>query len=110
VALLADVLTWLFLLVGMALLVIGAVGLLRMPDVYARMHPAGVVDTGAAGLILCGLMFQGGFSMVTVKLVLVLVFLWLTSPTATHALAVAARLRELQGDMHLESGAKSSKR
>jgi multicomponent Na+:H+ antiporter subunit G len=100
---LADLLTGLFLILGMGLLVIGAVGVLRMPDVYTRMHPAGVVDTGAAGLILCGLMFQGGFSLVTVKLILVLIFLWLTSPTATHALAVAARHRELLEKARLAS-------
>lgn len=103
---LADLLTALFLIAGMVFLVVGAVGLLRMPDVYTRMHPAGVTDTGAAGLILCGLMFQSGFSIVTIKLVLVLVFLWVTSPTATHALAVAARLREIRSGVSVNPGEK----
>jgi multicomponent Na+:H+ antiporter subunit G len=103
----ADLLTALFLILGMGFLIVGAVGLLRMPDLFTRMHPAGVTDTGAAGLILCGLMFQSGFSIVTVKLVLVLVFLWLTSPTATHAVAVAARHREIHGGAPVGAGEKS---
>ncbi len=88
--LLRDILTAAFLFAGAGFLVIGGVGLLRMPDVFARMHPAGVTDTGGAALILCGLMLQGGLSLVTVKLGLILLFLWLTSPTATHTLAEAA--------------------
>ena len=64
-------------------------GLLRLPGVYARMHAVGILDTLGAGLFLGGLMVQGGLSMVTVKLVLILVFILFTSPTATYALANA---------------------
>jgi multicomponent Na+:H+ antiporter subunit G len=61
-----------------------------MPDFYTRMHAAGITDTLGADLILAGLMVQAGFSLVTVKLLLVAAFLFFTSPTSTHAIANAA--------------------
>jgi len=89
-ALLADVISWACIVVGSVFAVIGAVGILRLPDVFSRMHGAGIIDTLGAGLILVGLMFQAGFSLVTVKLILIVVFVLYTGPTATHALARAA--------------------
>ena len=85
-----DILSWLLLVGGGFFLVVGGTGLLRLPDFYARMHAAGVTDTLGAYLILLGLMVQAGLSLVTVKLVLVGVFLIFTTPTATHAVANAA--------------------
>jgi multicomponent Na+:H+ antiporter subunit G len=87
---LLDLVTWLSLLGGVVVIVIGGVGLLRMPDFYTRLHAAGLMDTLGAGLVMFGLMLQAGFTLLTVKLILILVFLWFTSPTATHALARAA--------------------
>ena len=75
---------------GAVLVVIGALGLIRMPDFYTRMHAAGITDTLGAGLILLGLMVQAGFGLVAVKLFLIGVFLFFTSPTSTHAIANAA--------------------
>ena len=89
-----DAVSWLLLLGGSFFLIVGAVGLVRLPDFYARMHGAGVTDTGGAGLILLGLMVQGGLTLVTVKLFLILVFLWFTSPAACHALAKASLAEE----------------
>lgn len=56
----ADVLSWILLLSGSAFALIGGIGVLRMPDVFTRLHAAGITDTMGAGLILAGLMFQGG--------------------------------------------------
>ena len=67
-----------------------------MPDLFTRLHPAGVADTVGAGFILLGFMLQGGLSLVTLKLVLILVFLFFTTPTASHALARAALLDGLK--------------
>lgn len=86
---LLDGLSWALLMGGCFFIVTGGVGLLRLPDVYARMHATGVLDTLGAGLFLGGLIIQGGLSMVTAKLVLILVFILFTSPTATYALANA---------------------
>ena len=92
---LRDIASWALLVSGGAFCMIGGLGLLRLPDVYARMHATGITDTLGAGLILAGLMVQGGFSLVTVKLFLILVFLLYTSPTSTYALANAAYQRGL---------------
>ena len=105
---LRDLASWALLVSGGGFCMIGGLGLLRLPDVYARMHAAGITDTLGAGLILAGLMVQGGLSLVTVKLFLILVFLLFTSPTSTYALANAAHrqgLAPLLGATPLDSAA-----
>ena len=93
---LIDVASWVLLLAGGAFCIIGALGLVRMPDFFTRMHAASVTDTLGAGLMLLGLMLQAGFSLVTVKLIVLGLLIFFTSPTATHALAQAALARGLQ--------------
>jgi len=78
------------MIAGALFVLAGAVGVLRLPDFYTRLHAAGVTDTLGAGLIVIGLMFQAGFTLVTAKLALLALLLFLTSPTATHAVANAA--------------------
>ena len=80
---------------GSIFVLIGAFGLIRLPDFYTRLHAAGITDTLGAELILLGLMFQAGLSLVTVKLILISLFIFFTSPTATHAVANAARVMGL---------------
>jgi multicomponent Na+:H+ antiporter subunit G len=92
---LLDAASWVLLVSGSLLVIVGGVGLLRLPDFYTRIHAAGITDTLGAWMILVGLCFQAGLSLVTVKLVLLLFFLVATSPLATHALAKAAFLRGL---------------
>ena len=85
-----DLLSTVVLVIGAIFTLIGSIGLVRMPDVFTRLHAAGVIDTlGAAGLIL-GLVVQAGSGLLQAKLVLMLVFLLLLNPTACHALARAA--------------------
>lgn len=91
-----DILSWILLLAGGAFCVIGALGLVRMPDFFTRMHAASVTDTLGAGLMLLGLMLQAGLTLVTVKLIVLGLLIFFTSPTATHALAQAALARGLQ--------------
>lgn len=85
-----DIASWTLLLAGTALSIIGGIGLLRLPDFYTRMHAASVTDTGGMTLILGGLVLQAGPTLVAVKLLLIVLMLVFTSPTATHALARAA--------------------
>ena len=75
---------------GGVFMIIGAIGLLRMPDVFTRLHATSVSDTLGAGLILVGLMVIAGVSLVTMKLVFLALFFGLMSPAATHAVARAA--------------------
>ncbi len=84
------ILSWIALLIGSFLGISGAIGILRFPDFYSRMHAAGITDTLCASLILFGLMLQTQLDIVTVKLMIILLFIFLTSPTASHALAKAA--------------------
>ena len=95
-SLLVDALSWICLAAGGAFCIVGAVGLLRMPDFYTRMHGASLVETLGAGLILIGLILQAGFTLTAVKLAMLGLLIFFASPTATHALARAARVRGLQ--------------
>jgi len=88
--LLLDIVSWVFLALGAAFLVTGGLGILRFPDLFARMHAAGVIDTLGCSLLLVGLAIQAGLTLVTLKLFLILVFVQFTSPTATYALANSA--------------------
>jgi multicomponent Na+:H+ antiporter subunit G len=90
------VLSWLCLVAGGLFCVIGALGMLRMPDFYTRMHAASVIETLGAGLLLLGLLLQAGLTLVAVKLLFVGVLIFFASPTATHALARAAMARGLK--------------
>ncbi|SDZ80497.1 monovalent cation/H(+) antiporter subunit G [Microbulbifer marinus] len=82
------------LALGCFFMLSGAVGLLRFPDFYTRMHAAGVTDTLATFLILGGLMLLAGWSLALFKLGLILLFLFFTGPVASHALARAAQHSE----------------
>ena len=92
----ADWLSWGFIVAGSVFLLIGGIGLLRLPDFYTRIHAAGITDTMGAWLILIGLMFMAGWTLVLAKLVMLLFFLAATSPLSSHALAKAAFLRGLE--------------
>lgn len=89
-ALLVDLLSWFFILGGSFFIVAGALGLLRMPDVFTRMHAASVIDTLGAGLLGVGLMLQAGPTLVAVKILFILALLFFIGPVITHALAQAA--------------------
>ena len=87
---LIDAASWLLLMSGCFCVLVSAVGLLRMPDLFTRMHAAGIGDTLGAILIIAGLLLQAGPTLLFVKLVMILFFLLFTGPTACHALAKAA--------------------
>jgi multicomponent Na+:H+ antiporter subunit G len=93
-----DVLSWLSIAAGLFFMVVGTVGILRLPDVYTRLHAAGMTDTMGAGFLLLGMALQAvegvslgevSYGFVLVRLVFVYAFLLFTSPIATHALARA---------------------
>ena len=85
-----DALSWVFIVAGLFFMIVGTIGILRLPDVLTRMHAAGMTDTlGALGLIV-GMALQAGLSLVLARLVFIWLFLVFTSPIATHALARAA--------------------
>ena len=91
-----DGLSWICLVAGGIFCVVGALGLVRMPDFYTRTHATSVIETLGAGLTLLGLLLQAGLSLVAVKLLILAVLIFFASPTATHALARAAMARGLK--------------
>lgn len=73
----------------------GGIGILKMPDFYSRLHPAGKTDTLAQTLIMAGVLLQtfhdDSFGVQAyLKLILIVIFLFITTPTATHAITKAA--------------------
>jgi multicomponent Na+:H+ antiporter subunit G len=89
-SLLLDILSGFFLLSGSFLCITGAIGLLRLPDIFCRLHAASLNETLGTPLILLGLILQIGLTLTSAKLVLVALFILATNPTATHAMSRAA--------------------
>lgn len=92
-----DVASWIFLVLGSVFCIIGGIGMLRLPDFYTRSHAASLTDTLGAALILMGLGLQSGLGLITVKLIFILIFLFITSPTSAHALAKSAFFHGVHG-------------
>lgn len=88
--------SWLLMLTGCVFILAGGVGLMRMPDLYTRLHAASVTDTGGAIFLVLGMVLQALFvydnPMAAIKVTLVLIFTLFTAPTASHALAKTALL------------------
>ena len=85
-----TIITGVSLAVGCFFVLVASIGIVRFPDFYSRMPPAGKADTLGQAMILLGLMVYEGFSFVSVKLLIIIVFIFIANPTATHALAKAA--------------------
>ncbi len=87
-----DILSWILLCTGGAFVLIGGIGALRLPNFYTRLHAASLTETMATILIFTGMILQAGSILVVLKLAAIMVFLLLTAPTASYALANAALL------------------
>ncbi|MGI9519068.1 MAG: monovalent cation/H(+) antiporter subunit G [Pirellulaceae bacterium] len=90
------IISWALLLAGSFFSIVGGIGIVRLPDFYSRLHGGGVTDTLGAGLIMAGLIVQAGFSLVAFKLLTILFFLVVTSPSSCHALAKSALIQGLK--------------
>ena len=89
-------LSGLSIFIGVVALLIGSIGLIRLPDVFCRIHAVGMIDTAGASFIILGMVIYEGFSLVTVKLLLIGIFLFFTSPIATHAVAQVAHMKGVE--------------
>ncbi len=105
---LIDILSWILLLSGGLISVIAGIGVLRLPDMFSRMHAAGMLDTLGAACVLSGLILQAGISVISFKLFLVFVLLGMTTPTAAHALAKAATASGIKPDLTPMGSAKKN--
>jgi len=91
---LKEILIAIFMLGGLFFLTVGTVGMLRFPDIYTRAHGAAKCDTLGAILCLISLIIYSGVNFDSLKIILAIIFLWMTAPTATHLIARAAFKRE----------------
>ena len=83
---LVDAAAWVLAVSGCAFVLIGAIGMLRMPDFTTRAHAAGLIDVFGTLQILIALALQSGWGMVALKITLIIVFLLITAPAAIHAI------------------------
>lgn len=88
--LILDIASWVLLMAGAVFYLVGCIGLIRMPDVFTRMHALSVAETAGVIFLVAGMMLQAGLTLVTVKLAIILATVLLTAPVASHALARAA--------------------
>ena len=91
-----DILSWICLVLGGLLGIIGGIGIHRFPDFYTRLHAVGTTDTLCAALFLLGLGLRAGITLASFKLFLIFVFIFFTSPVASHSLANAAMIGGLK--------------
>lgn len=101
-AIFIEVLSWILILGGGTFSVVGAVGMLRFPDFWSRLHAASVTESGGVILLLAGMALQAGWGLIALKLVLIGILLFITGPTATHAVANAALVSGLRPTSDVE--------
>lgn len=93
---LVNILSWVCIVSGSFFMIVGAVGTVRFPDFWSRLHAASISDSAGVILLLVGMMLQAGPGLIAVKLVIILIFLFITGPTSTHAVANAALVSGLK--------------
>ncbi len=89
-------LSWVLIVSGSFFVLVGAFGTWRLPDFWSRLHAASVTDSAGMILLVAGMCLQSGLTLVTVKLIVIGIFLFITGPTATHAVANAALVSGLR--------------
>ena len=88
---LINIISFLFIITGSILILIGSFGLFRLPDVFSRIHAVGMIDTAGIGFIIFGLLVYSGFTIVSIKLLILGFVLIFTSPISGHAVAISAK-------------------
>jgi len=91
-----EAISWAFMVSGSFFVIVGAVGTLRFPDFWSRLHAVSITDSAGVILLFAGMCIQAGFTLITVKLIIIGVFLFITGPTSTHAIANAALVSGLR--------------
>ena len=79
------------LVIGVFFILTGSIGLIRLPDVFSRIHAVGMIDTAGIGFIIFGLLVYSGFTIVSIKLLILGFVLIFTSPISGHAVAISAK-------------------
>lgn len=85
-----EILSWVLILGGCFFTLVGSIGIVRLPEFWSRLHAVSVSDSAGMILLVAGMCLQAGVSLITVKLLIIGIFLFITGPTSTHAVANAA--------------------
>ena len=89
-SIITEIVSGIFLVIGAVAMLVGGIGILRLPDLFTRLHAVGIIDTLGVAAILIGLAFMAGWGLVLIKLIIIFALLMLLNPSASHALARAA--------------------
>ncbi len=90
-----DIIVTIILIGGLIFFTGGAIGIIRLPEFYCRLHAAGQLDTMGILWTMAALAlyilddFSIGSIFTSLKIILIVFFLFITSPTATHAIVDA---------------------
>ena len=87
---LINILSWIAIISGSVFIITGAYGAYNAPGFWSRLQSVSLIESLGAFLVLIGLGLQSGFTFITIKIVIIGIFLFITGPTSTHALANAA--------------------
>ena len=91
IQILVDLLTALLLLAGASFALIGSIAIVRMPDIYTRLHgPAKATTLGVGGVLIASILYFSTRGDLSVHELLVAVFLFITAPVSAHLVARAA--------------------
>lgn len=85
-----SVISIVLVIAGIAFILLGSIGILRLPDFYSRIHAVSTSDTIGLILVILGMIAYQGFTQSSLKLLLILLFISLSNPIGSHALARAA--------------------
>lgn len=102
---LIEIVSWIAMIGGIFFILAGSVGLIRFPDFWSRLHAVSILDSAGVILFIAGMILHSGFNLISVKLAIIGVFLFITGPTASHAVANAAFV---SGSRPLGSGMKDT--
>ena len=95
-----SIISILFVTLGIVFMLMGSIGILRLPDFYSRTHAVSKSDTLGVFFVIIGLIVYEGFTLSSGKLFLIVLFIALSNPIGTHALARAALKKGLKPLLH----------
>lgn len=90
------------LILGIVVFIFQMIGIFKYKYLLNRMHAAGMGDTLGLGLCLLGLIFISGINLVSAKMLLVIMFMWFSSPTSSHLISRLELLTNKKADEHVE--------
>lgn len=87
------ILSSIFIFCGLFFVTTSTVGMLKLSDFYSKFHPAGIMDSLGMPLIMIGLIVRNGLSVVSLKILIMMLVMWITSSTASYAVAKSYYLK-----------------